>query len=254
MCFADERFSSRTEVHLTMRTVLIVQARMSSTRLPCKVMKILQGKTYLEHCLDRCRLVSGIDEVICATTDESDCDSIVHLCRVRGYRWYRGSLTNVLDRYHGAAQDAKADAIMRITSDCPLVEPDLAGQVAAKFKEGNHDLVTTNIPPSWPLGLDVEMFSMESLREAVNEALLAQEREHVSTFIRTRPIRYRMFSLPCPLQGIAHWRLTLDTEHDKRFFEAMADAANLPLADTRLADIVVLLRQHPGLIKLNSLI
>lgn len=234
-----------------MRTSLIVQARMSSTRLPGKVMKTLQGKTFLEHCLDRCHLVPGIDEVICATTDEPDCDIIVDLCRKRGYRWYRGSLTDVLARYYGAAEETHADAVMRITSDCPVADPEIAGQVAERFLAGGYDLVTTNIPPSWPIGLDVEMVSVEALREAYSQARLSSEREHVTPFVRTRPIRYRLSSIACPLEGRAHWRLTLDTEKDLKFFESLAEALMCPLSECRFYDIVAFLDKNPQLLSIN---
>lgn len=237
-----------------MRKALIVQARMSSTRLPGKVMKLLQGKTFLEHCLDRCRLVPGIDEVICATTDEADCDPIVDLCRKRDFRWYRGSLTDVLARYRGAAQEAHADAVMRITSDCPLADPEIAGVVSAKFAEGRHDLVTTNIPPSWPIGLDVEMFSMEALLRADRQAKLPYEREHVTPFVRSRPVRYQMYSFPCPLEGISHWRLTLDTEQDLLFFLALADAIDKPVSDLNFWEVIKLLKRRRDLLAINTLL
>jgi spore coat polysaccharide biosynthesis protein SpsF len=235
-----------------MKTVLIVQARMSSSRLPGKVMKQLQGKTFLEHCLDRCHLVPGVAEVVCATTNEADCDVIIDLCRKRGYRWFRGSLHDVLNRHRMAAEEVAADAVMRITSDCPFADPEIAGGVIARFVDGNHDLVTTNIPPSWPLGLDVEMFTMDALRRADTEAKITHEREHVSPFIRSRPITFRLSSIPCPLEGRAHWRLTLDTEQDRRLFAAIADHVDKPIETVRWREVVDLLDRHPELLAINT--
>lgn len=234
-----------------MRVVVIVQARMSSTRLPGKVMKELQGKTFLEHCLDRCHRIKGIDDVICATTDEADCDVIVNLCRRRGYRWYRGDLLDVLARYRGAAEEARADAVMRITSDCPVAGPEIAEQVVKRFRNERYDLVTTNIPPSWPIGLDVEVFSMSALREADDLAQLSYEREHVTPFIRTRPIRYRLANIPCPFEGRAHWRLTLDTEDDRRFFGVLASKLEHPLAECSTSEIVAMIDRDPSLLTIN---
>lgn len=234
------------------RNVVIIQARMGSSRLPGKVLKTLQGKTFLEHCLDRCQQIAGIDEVICATVDSPDCDAIVDLCRKRGYRWFRGSEMNAVNRYNLAAKDAKADAVMRITSDCPLADPEIAGWVFERFSRGEYDLVTTNIPPSWPLGLDVEMFTAEALDQADREASTAVDREHVSTFIRSRPIRYRLGNIPCPIEGRAHWRLTLDTEQDWQLFVSLADRLGKPIETVRWRECFAFLDTNPDLLAINT--
>ncbi|WP_353430192.1 glycosyltransferase family protein [Paracoccus denitrificans] len=186
-------------------------------------MQTLRGKTFLEHCIDRCTRIEGISEVIVATTDRPDCDGIADLAQARGYRVFRGSQEDVLSRYLGAACEVGADAVMRITSDCPLIDPAVASMVVAKFREGAHDLVTTNIPPSWPNGMDAEVVTMAALEEAGREATAKSEREHVTTFIRRRPARYRLFSFPCPMEGVAHWRMTLDTPEDRDFFARLAE-------------------------------
>jgi spore coat polysaccharide biosynthesis protein SpsF len=202
---------------------VIVQARMGSTRLPGKVMKMLRGKTFLEHCLDRCAMIENISDVIVATTDGPDCNAIADLARRRGYRVFRGSQEDVLSRYIGAAQEVKADAVIRITSDCPLIDPTLGTQVLTKFMSSDYDLVTTNIPPSWPTGMDLEVVTMSALEEAGREHTAKSEREHVTTFIRRRPARYQMFNFPCPIEGVAHWRMTLDTPEDQAFFVKLAE-------------------------------
>lgn len=235
------------------RSAVIVQARMGSSRLPGKVLKMLQGKTFLEHCLDRCRKIEGIDEVICATVDTPECDVIVDLCRKRDYRWSRGSEMNAVNRYRNAAREAKVDHVMRITSDCPLADPQIAGDVAKLYQAGGYDLVTTNIPPTWPIGLDVEMFSFEALEQADREATIASDREHVSTFIRARPIRYRLQSIHCPLEGRAHWRLTLDTEADRQFFVALAERIDIDIADVGWREFITFVDAHPDLLAINTL-
>lgn len=203
---------------------VIVQARMGSGRLPGKVMMDWRGKSFLEHCLDRCARIAGISDVICATTDGADCDPIAQLCARRGYTAFRGSEADVLARYLGAARAAGAEAVMRITSDCPLADPGLAGAVLADFRQGGADLVTTNIPPSWPVGLDVEVVSMAALEQAGAEGQHPLDREHVTTFVRRRPARFALRNHPCSLEGAGYWRLTLDTPRDLAMFRALSDA------------------------------
>lgn len=231
---------------------VIVQARMSSTRLPGKVMMPYAGKTFLENCLDRCARIDGITEVIVATTDRPDCDALAALASGRGYRVIRGSQDDVLGRYLLAARICAADAVVRITSDCPLIDPGIAGTVIARFHEGGHDLFTTNIPPSWPMGLDVEIITRDALEQAASEAMLRSEREHVSTFIRQRPRRFRLGSMPCDYEGCTHWRVTLDTAADRDFFLALAEAYPSDITIAGWPSLHAFLTSRPDLVAINT--
>lgn len=225
---------------------------MGSSRLPGKIMSSLDGKTFLEHVLDRCQRFEAVDGVICATTDGADCDVIVDLCRKRGYRWFRGSERDVLSRYYLAAASVSADAVIRITSDCPFADPEISRSVIERFTQGSVDLVTTNIPPSWPLGLDSEIFGLGPLSDAFHEATTQHDREHVSTFIRCRPTRYRLANIPCPMEGRSHYRLTLDTPADRDMFLEMAERLGTPIAEARWSDLVRFLDHHPEVLSINS--
>lgn len=231
---------------------VIIQARMSSTRLPGKVMMPFAGTTFLQNCLDRCGRIEGISEVVVATTDRTDCDALAALASGLGYRVIRGSQEDVLGRYLLAARACAADAVVRITSDCPLIDPVVAGSVVARFCEGGHDLVTTNIPPSWPMGLDVEIFTREALEQAAREAKLKSEREHVSTFLRQRPRRFRLDSLPCPEEGCTHWRMTLDTAADRDFFLALAEAYPGDITTAAWPALHGYLSSRPDLVAINT--
>ncbi|WP_289044305.1 glycosyltransferase family protein [uncultured Aliiroseovarius sp.] len=231
---------------------VIVQARMSSTRLPGKVMKPFSGKTFLEHNLDRCAQITGASEVIVATTDRPDCNDLAEMAKQRGYRVHRGSQEDVLGRYLGAAREVGADAVMRITSDCPLIDPRVGAEVLTRFLEGQHDLVATNIPPSWPNGMDVEVISMKALEEAGAQSVLSTEREHVSTYIRRRPMRYRLGNMACPMEGVVHWRLTLDTQADHDFFQALASRYSGNIEEAGWNELFAFLTAHPDLLNINS--
>lgn len=231
---------------------VIVQARMGSTRLPGKVLMPLLGKTFLEHCLDRCARIEGISEVIVATTDDDSCDPIAALADRRGWRVFRGSQQDVLARYLGAAREVRADAVMRITSDCPLTDPGTSSAALADFRQNGGDLVTTNIPPSWPIGMDTEIVTMDALEQAGREGVLKSDREHVTSFVRRRPMRYALRNLPCPEQGHAHLRITLDTPADRDFFVALSDSFPGDLAMAPWQDIFAHLHANPAIWALNT--
>ncbi|TRD14952.1 cytidylyltransferase domain-containing protein [Palleronia caenipelagi] len=231
---------------------LIIQARMSSTRLPGKVMMPFLGKTFLESCVDRAARIHGISDVIVATTDEADSDPIANLMKRRDYRVFRGSRDDVLGRYLGAAREVKADAVMRITSDCPLTDPAIAETILAQFSEGRTDLMTTNIPPSWPNGMDVEVFTMDALEEAARCGTIRSDREHVSTYIRRRPGRFRLGNIPCPDEGCGHWRMTLDTAADRDFFLMVAKEFPGDLSTSHWPKLHEFLESRPDLIAINT--
>ncbi|ETA50661.1 cytidylyltransferase domain-containing protein [Ponticoccus alexandrii] len=231
---------------------VIVQARMTSTRLPGKVLMPLGDKTFLEHCLDRCARIEGISDVIVATTEEPTCDPIAALADKRGYRVFRGSQHDVLARYLGAAREAGADAVMRITSDCPLTDPGTSSHALADFLANGGDLVTTNIPASWPIGMDTEIVTMDALEEAGREGHHKSDREHVTSFVRRRPMRYALRNLPCPEQGHAHLRITLDTPADRDFFVALAESFPGDIATAGWREIFAHLHAHPELWSINT--
>ena len=203
-----------------MPTAVIVQARMNSSRLPGKVMKELAGETVLAHVLRRCQGIEAADIVCCATVEGSDGDPIAVEAARLGVEVFRGSEQDVLDRYYRAARELQADVIMRVTSDCPLIDPEICAQVVRLRTEKGADYATNNMPPSWPHGLDCEAFTFHWLERAAREAVRPSEREHVTPFIRNHP-EARRTNLAGPGGRVADHRWTLDTASDWRFFEAL---------------------------------
>jgi spore coat polysaccharide biosynthesis protein SpsF len=202
------------------RNVAIIQARFASTRLPGKILNRLGEKTVLAHVLERCRAIDGIDEVCCATTEKPDCDLIVEEAKRAGVAIFRGSESDVLGRYYGAAKMLRADNVLRVTSDCPLVDPAVCAQVLALGIEENAAYACNNMPPTWPHGLDCEVFQFEWLERADREATDPFDREHVGPFIREHP-EAKTVNLPSPEATMATHRWTLDTPADLAFFEAL---------------------------------
>lgn len=167
-----------------MKTVAIVQARMGSTRLPDKVMKRIGGVPMIEFLLRRLSRSEEIDEIILATSVNPRNSPLAAHVRRLGYRVHEGSEDDVLDRYLGAAMSADADIVVRITGDCPLVDPDLVDEAVRGFKASNVDYFSNVDPPTYPDGLDVEVFTFQALQKAAREARKDFDREHVTPYLR----------------------------------------------------------------------
>jgi spore coat polysaccharide biosynthesis protein SpsF (cytidylyltransferase family) len=202
------------------RSVCIIQARMASTRLPGKVLLELAGRTVLSHVLERCQAIPGIDAVCCATPEGADCAPVVAEAERCGVEIFRGSEKDVLDRYYGAAKALNADFVLRVTSDCPLIDPELCGRVLAEVTSGRADFAVNNVPVTWPHGLDCEAFTFALLERTSREAQIYAEREHVSLFMR-HASGVRRANVAAEEEGIGHHRWTLDTPQDYAFFDAL---------------------------------
>lgn len=232
------------------KCVVIVQARMRSTRLPDKVMRKLAGITVLEHVLRRCQAIRGIDEVICATTDTAETDLIAAEAARIGVTVFRGSEPDVLDRYYRAASAARAGIVMRVTSDCPLIDPGICSALLSLFLRSGVDYACNNMPRSWPHGMDAEVFSMAALTRAAEEATEPFAREHVTPWLRAHP-EVRRTVLHGPGWPHTEHRLTLDHPEDLRLFEHIADKFPLPLHTATLDDILRVLAAHPEIDAIN---
>lgn len=234
-----------------MKTLIIVQARMTSTRLPGKVLLPLAGEPMLTRLIERLRRVRRADGIVVATTTNATDDPIAALCAQLGVPCHRGSEHDVLSRYADAARVHGADVVVRITSDCPLIDPALIDQTIAAFDEGGSDYVSNMLPPTWPYGMAVEVFSAAALAQAHAEATQAAEREHVTPFLYWHPERYRLRNVASPVD-LSHHRWTVDTPEDyalvSRLFEHL-----MPTRPTfTQADVLALLEQHPDWIAINQ--
>lgn len=232
------------------RVVVIAQARMGSTRLPGKGLVDLVGKPLTERVLERAARSTLADEVVLATTDLPSDDGLAASVEALGFRVVRGSSEDVLARYARAAEESDADVIVRITCDCPFVEPWLIDRAATAVAGGEFDYATNTLVRSYPIGLDVEAFTRAALVSAHAEAHEPHEREHVTPFIYQHPTRFRLHNLTAP--GWATypvWRLTVDTAED--LVVARLLYAELPDRFT-LADAVEAVLDNPAALEANS--
>jgi spore coat polysaccharide biosynthesis protein SpsF len=230
---------------------VIVQARTGSSRLPGKVLMDLAGTTALDHCLSRCKLIPGIGVVCCATTFDPADDAVAAEAGRIGALVFRGSVDDVLARYHGAAMAIGAETVMRVTSDCPLIDPELCGQVLALKREKKVDYACNNLPPSFPHGLDCEAFSAAALAQAFHEAKRPYEREHVTPYIREQACFSRAY-LEGPRDESVRLRWTLDYPEDLEFFRALARRLPAPPIFPGWQEIVAVLDEHPEITAINA--
>lgn len=203
-----------------MRTLALVQARMGSTRLPEKVLQDIGGKTMLARVLERAQRSRLLDGVAVATTTESEDDAIVEECRRLGVPVSRGSAEDVLDRYRHAAETFEADPVVRITSDCPLLDPEVLDDIVALFRTERPDYASNVTARSFPQGLDVEVFRRSALETAAREATKPYERAHVTPFIYQHPDRFQLALLRADADYSGQ-RWTVDTAEDLAFVRAI---------------------------------
>ena len=166
-----------------MKTVAIVLARMGSTRFPGKVMRTICGTPMIGLVLKRLANAKLIDQILLATSEDTRNDPLTKYVQELGYPVFRGSEDDVLDRYYHVAKEAETDLVVRVTGDCPLIDPVIVDETITKFLDSDVDYVSNNAPPTFPLGLDAEVFTFQALETAWNQARTPQEREHVTPFI-----------------------------------------------------------------------
>jgi spore coat polysaccharide biosynthesis protein SpsF (cytidylyltransferase family) len=233
-------------------TAAIIQARMGSTRLPGKVLADISGKTLLEHVIQRVSASKLIKQTILATTTNEKDKALIEFARARGLKYYAGSENDVLDRFYQAAKKYNVTTIVRITPDDPFKDPEVIDKLITHYleKQGAVDYVSNTIKPTYPEGLDAEVFSFKALEKAWREAKKPSEREHVTPYIWNHPELFKLVNVEndTDLSGL---RWTVDTEADLKF--AREVYARLYHGQVFLMkEILALLKAEPELSKINA--
>lgn len=232
-----------------MKTVALIQARMTSSRLPGKVLQDIGGCPMLLRVVDRAKQAKTIDIVaVITSTHESD-DAIEQCCNENGIQVFRGNLDDVLDRYYQAAIHFHADAIVRITADCPLLDPAISDLVVEAFKNGNYDYVSNAIECTYPDGLDTEVFHFDALKRAWQSADLKSEREHVTAYIYKHPEIFRL-GMVKHSEDYSALRWTVDIQADLDFVRAVYayfDGKNFDMTE-----ILHFMKEHPEVSSINA--
>ncbi|MGA7574961.1 MAG: aminotransferase class III-fold pyridoxal phosphate-dependent enzyme [Terriglobales bacterium] len=230
--------------------VAIIQARMGSTRLPGKSLAEIEQRPMLWHVVERVKRATLVDRVVVATSTAPADDAIEKMCRENGVHCYRGSEHDVLDRFYTAARGEKASQVVRITADCPLIDPEVIDRVVRRFQRGDLDYASNAMVRSYPDGLDTEVFSFSALERAWHEASKASEREHVTPYLRSD--KFRTANVENDSTALfLHYRWTVDEAADLDFIRAVYKAFR-GKENFVMEDILELIDQNPGLEKMNS--
>jgi spore coat polysaccharide biosynthesis protein SpsF len=235
------------------KTAAIIQARMGSTRLPGKVMKDLKGKPVLWHVIERVKQAENIDQIIIATTTHERDKIIFDKAKEWGVKAYQGSEEDVLARYYEAANKYDVDTVVRITSDCPLIDPYVIDEIVEYYNENDYTLVTNAGSDlnnrTYPRGLDTEVFSFEVLEKAYKKAEKKYQREHVTPYIYENydDIYYYKNN-----EDLSNYRLTLDTKEDFELTKALYDKLYNGKHNFYLNEIIEVLNENKELLKINQ--
>ena len=235
-----------------MKTAAIIQARMGSTRLPGKMMMKIAGKPVVWHEFDRITSSQKIDAVLLATTTNTEDDVLAHWAKENDVVLYRGSAVDVLDRYYHAARELGADIIVRLTGDCPLLDPAIIDAVIGEYEKGGCDYISSGrLTSTFPDGLDTEVFSFAALKKAWQEARRESDREHVTPYIWRNPGLFRVKTFD-NAENLSHLRLTLDTPSDLELLTRVIEESGRIHRPLGMHSVVELLNEHPEWLLINS--
>jgi spore coat polysaccharide biosynthesis protein SpsF len=227
---------------------------MSSSRLPGKVLLEVDGRPLLSYMLERVALAKSIDKIVLATSSDASHDPVAEFCAREKITCYRGSLNDVLDRYYQAAALAKCKTVVRLTGDCPVIDPQVIDAVVAHFYSGNFDYAANTAPPegiTYPEGMDIEVFSFAVLEQAWKETVKPSDREHVTFHFWNNPDKFAT-SRHNLKEDLSQYRLTVDYPEDFEVIKQIIVRFYPDKPDFSLSDIVDFLRNNQKVHRINS--
>lgn len=236
-----------------MNVICVIQARVGSTRLPGKVLKKICGKTILEHDIERLKRIKNIDKLVIATTTLEKDDAIVEEAKRLGITYFRGSEEDVLSRYYYAARENNADVVVRVTSDCPLIDSEISEKIIQYYLDNKdkYDYVSNTIDRTYPRGLDTEVFSFHTLEKAFNEAENQRDKEHVTPYIWDNAELFMLYQYKNNVD-YSNLRWTLDTEEDLKLICIIYEYLYKKNMNFGFNDIIKLYKEHKELQQINQ--
>lgn len=235
-----------------MKIVAIIEARMTSTRLPGKHLLPAAGKPMISHLVDRLKRVPSLNEIVMATTTNATDDPLVELSSKSGINYFRGNEEDVMGRVLGAAEFIKADIIVGITGDCPLIDPDIVEQAIRVFLHNKCDYLNNGETPSYPEGMNTQVYRIETLRKAFALTNDPLDHEHVTLYIRNHPEMFFPICLVAPPS--LHWpelQITLDERPDYEFLKLLIEYFAPVNPYFTCEDIIRLVRKNPQWLDIN---
>jgi spore coat polysaccharide biosynthesis protein SpsF (cytidylyltransferase family) len=231
-----------------MKTIAIIQARMGSIRLPGKMMILLAGRPIIFHVVNRVKKSKLVDQAVLATSDEKNNEVLIEEVKKYGIDSFVGDENDVLDRFYQCAKKFNADIIVRITGDCPLIDPKIIDKVIEIFQNNQVDYASNVHPPTFPDGFDVEVFSFGVLEKAWQKAKLKSEREHVTPYIwKNKEFIKKNLKND---KDFSHLRLTIDEKEDLDFLNLLFEKLNTD--NYEMSDVIQIIKENPELININS--
>ena len=231
---------------------IIIQARVGSSRLPKKVLKSILGKTAIEREIERVKKVKLAQKIILAIPDGKKDNTLEKIGKKAKVLVYRGSENDVLDRFYQSAKKFNLTDIVRITGDCPLFDWQICDEVIDFYLQNKYDYVSNVRPPTFPDGLDIEIFSFKTLEKAATEAKLKSEREHITSYIASHPEIFRIGNLVRNGNDLSGLRLTLDEGQDLILIRKVYGFLYKKKKYFVLEDILKLFQEKPELLKINK--
>ena len=231
-----------------------MQARTGSSRLPGKILLEVAGEPMLAHEIRRLQRVEELDDIVVATTVDPEDDPVVAVAEAEGARWFRGSEHDVLDRYFRAAEEASAEVVLRVTADCPLLDPEVAGLVVSTLaaQDGQLDYASNVVERTYPAGLDAEALTAEALERAFRLGRSPEAREHVTWFLlRERSDLFRIGSVTDDVDN-SDLRWTVDHARDLELVRRLYNELDLARKPRSYREVVAHVREHPELATLNT--
>jgi len=232
------------------KKTVMIQARTDSSRLPNKVLKTIEDKPLLWHVINRVKQIKNVDQIILITTKREIDKKLIGIANESKILSFQGDTLDVLNRHYQCALKFNADPIIRITSDCPLIDPLLVQEILEFFLSNDYDYVSNTIIPTYPDGLDTEIFSFMSLKQAANQAKLKSEREHVTSYIKNNSEKFKLYNYRS-VQDYSKFRWTVDEKYDLDFVRQIYFEMR-PKKIFSMDDILKIISKNPEIQKINS--
>jgi spore coat polysaccharide biosynthesis protein SpsF len=232
------------------KITVMIQARTGSSRLPGKVLSKIENKPMVWHVINRVKKIKSVQQIALITTKEKSDQILLEIAKENKIIGFSGKTSDVLNRHYQCAKEINADPIIRITSDCPLIDPKIVEEMIQFYLKNNYDVVSNTITPSYPDGLDIEIFSFNALKKAAKEAKKKHDREHVTTYFGSHTKKFKIYDYQNK-SDLSNFRWTVDKIQDIQFVRAVYSKIK-PKKVFSMNEVLQILKKYPKIIEINK--